>query len=259
VIGRTRRFGLGGGLALLAACFVGAGAWATTNARGGGYDPVIRPSDFVRTIDNRYLPFKPGTTLRYEGNTAGGVERVEIVVLRTTRRILDVNCLVVRDTVTVAGKPEELTFDWYAQDRRGNVWYFGEDSRDFRNGKWVVSDGSWQAGVDGAKPGIVMLARPRAGRSYRQEYYPGHAEDMARVVGSVKREQVLRAGPGRDPDRGERRIGTGESGCRVAPLSRQVDGYRPDGASPATATARIRYRRGRAPCSNQPDVSGSVS
>ena len=186
MIGRTRRFGLGGGLALLAACFVGAGAWATTNARGGGYDPAIRPSDVVRTIDNRYLPFKPGTTLRYEGNTAGGVERVEIVVLRTTRRILDVNCLVVRDTVTVAGKPEELTFDWYAQDRRGNVWYFGEDSRDFRNGKWVVSNGSWQAGVDGAKPGIVMLARPRAGRSYRQEYYPGHAEDMARVVGSVK-------------------------------------------------------------------------
>ena len=156
-------------------------------ASPGGYDAVIDPSDFVRRIDNRYLPLKPGTTFLYEGKAEdGGAERVRVTVTRQTKRIFGVTCVVVLDTSTVNGKPRERTFDWYAQDQRGNVWYMGEDSRDFKDGRWVHSDGSWQAGVDGARPGIVMPAHPRPGRAYRQEYYAGHAEDMAKALGTAK-------------------------------------------------------------------------
>jgi hypothetical protein len=86
----------------------------------------------------------------------------------------------------VRGGREEKTFDWYAQDKHGNVWYLGEDSSDFVNGKWVRSEGSWEAGVKGAKAGIVMKANPRVGNVYRQEYYAGHAEDMAKVLSRNK-------------------------------------------------------------------------
>jgi hypothetical protein len=88
----------------------------------------------------------------------------------------------VLDQVLVGGKPEERTFDWYAQDKRGNVWYLGEDSSDRMKGKWVRSEGSWQAGVHGARPGIVMEAKPHVGAVYRQEYYKDHAEDMAGIL-----------------------------------------------------------------------------
>ena len=98
--------------------------------------------------------------------------------------ILGIRATVVLDQVLVDGKPEEKTFDWYAQDKHGNVWYLGEDSSDYVNGKWVRSDGSWETGVDGAKPGIVMQADPSSGDLYRQEYYAGHAEDMAKVLGT---------------------------------------------------------------------------
>lgn len=151
--------------------------------RAGGYDPTIDPADFVRRVTNDYFPLTPGATLVYEGTKAGKMQRDTFVVTRKTRTILGVVCTVVRDTVTLNGRPVERTFDWYAQDKAGNVWYFGEDSRDFVGGRWRRSDGSWEAGVDGAKPGIVMQARLRPGRPYRQEYYPGYAEDMARVLG----------------------------------------------------------------------------
>jgi hypothetical protein len=150
------------------------------------YNPVIDPADFVSRIDNRYLPLRPGTVFVYEGESDGELERNTVRVTRLTKSILGVRCVVVRDYVSIDGEPAELTFDWYAQDRAGNVWYFGEDSRDFVNGRWVRSDGSWEAGVDGARPGIVMLADPRARDTYRQEFYPGHAEDKARVLGTVR-------------------------------------------------------------------------
>jgi hypothetical protein len=95
---------------------------------------------------------------------------------------MGVNTTVVRDQVFVDGELAEDTFDWYAQDRQGNVWYFGEDSREIENGKVVSTEGSWEAGVDGAKPGIVMLGEPRVGDAYRQEFYRGEAEDQARVL-----------------------------------------------------------------------------
>ena len=93
-----------------------------------------------------------------------------------------VTARVVRDTVTEKGALVEDTFDWYAQDRKGNVWYLGEDTKDYENGKVVSTEGSFEAGVDGAKPGIAMLANPRPGMQYRQELYKGHAEDKARVL-----------------------------------------------------------------------------
>jgi hypothetical protein len=100
-----------------------------------------------------------------------------------TKAILGVTSVVVHDTVSNDGTVTEDTFDWYARDREGNVWYFGGDTKEFENGVVLSGEGSWEAGVDGAKAGIIMKARPRAGVAYRQEYYRGHAEDFARVLG----------------------------------------------------------------------------
>jgi hypothetical protein len=146
------------------------------------YAPIIDPANFVEGIDNQYLPWTPGTTFIYEGETEDGLERIEVYVTHETRQILGVDCVVVRDTVWVDGELVEDTFDWYAQDRDGNVWYMGEDSKEFEDGEVVSSAGSWEAGVDGAQPGIIMEADPQIGDSYRQEYYAGEAEDMAEVL-----------------------------------------------------------------------------
>jgi hypothetical protein len=146
------------------------------------YAPQIDPSNFVDKIDNRYMMLTPGTTFFYEGKTADGPERVETYVSHKTKDVLGVKCTIVRDKAFLNGKLSEDTFDWYAQDREGNVWYFGEDTKEYENGKVVSTKGSWEAGVDGAKPGIVMEANPQVGDSYRQEYYEGEAEDMAEVL-----------------------------------------------------------------------------
>lgn len=146
------------------------------------YNPKIDPANFVRKIDNPFLPFKPGTVLTYRADTEDGVERIVVTVTDKIERILGVDCVVVRDFVTLDGVVIEDTLDWYAQDQRGNVWYFGEISKTFENGDLVSLDGSWRGGVDGAKPGIVMLAEPRVGNVYRQEFALGTAEDYARVV-----------------------------------------------------------------------------
>ena len=119
----------------------------------------------------------------YEGKQGDGTERTVVEVTPDTKAILGVTNVVVHDTVSNDGTVTEDTFDWYAQDRAGNVWYFGEDTKEFENGVIVSTEGSWEAGVDGAKAGIIMKARPRAGVAYRQEYYRGHAEDFARVLG----------------------------------------------------------------------------
>ena len=146
------------------------------------YDPQIDPSDFVEGIDNPYMPFEPGTTLVYEGVSEDEKETVTVFVTDKTKEILGITATVVRDVVTVEGQIAEKTFDWYAQDRYGNVWYLGEDSKEYEDGKPVSSAGSWEAGVDRAKPGIVMLGDPRVGDRYRQEYYKGEAEDFGQVV-----------------------------------------------------------------------------
>ena len=144
----------------------------------------LAPGDFTTRIDNPYLPMRPGSRWVYrETDAAGAVQRVVVKVTRRTRRIANgVTARVVRDTVTERGRLVEDTFDWFAQDRAGNVWYLGEDTTDYEDGRPVSTAGSWEAGVDGARAGIAMLARPRPGRGYRQEHAAGEAEDRARVL-----------------------------------------------------------------------------
>jgi hypothetical protein len=146
------------------------------------YAPEIDPADFVATIDNPYMPLEPGTTYVYRGASEGESERDVVVVTNETKEILGVICIVVRDVVSTQGEIKEKTFDWYAQDRYGNVWYFGEDSKEYENGKPASAAGSWEAGADGALPGIVMLGDPTIGDLYRQEYYSGEAEDFGRIL-----------------------------------------------------------------------------
>jgi len=149
---------------------------------GGAYNPVINPADFVTKIDNPYLGLIPGTTFIYEGTTEEGNEHNEVAVTNDTKKILGVTCVVVKDTVTVDGELLEDTLDWYAQDKEGNVWYFGENAKQYAGGLIVGIEGSWEAGVNGAQPGIVMEANPKVGDIYRQEFAPGEAEDMAEVL-----------------------------------------------------------------------------
>ena len=146
------------------------------------YDPVINPANFVATIDNPYFPLTPGTTFVYEGQTAAGFEHSEFAVTHNTKVILGVTCIEVHDTVMLDGELTEDTLDWFAQDSAGNVWYFGENSKELEDGLVVSLEGSWTAGVDGARPGIVMEASPAVGDFYRQEFSLQNAEDLAEVV-----------------------------------------------------------------------------
>jgi hypothetical protein len=151
------------------------------NTMQASYSPSIKPSDFTTTIDNEYFPLKPGTTFVYQGKTKNATERDVMTVTYSTKQIMGVKCVVVDDRVWAHGKLSEKTFDWYAQDKKGNVWYFGENSKEYKNGK-VSTEGSWEAGKNGAKPGIIMPAHPKVGQTYRQEYLKGSAEDMAKVL-----------------------------------------------------------------------------
>ena len=149
----------------------------------GRYRPSISASNFVAVIDNRYLPYKPGTAFHFRGVRGSTPQTDDEVVTHGTKRILGITCTVVRDTVSEHGKPVERTLDWYAQDKQGNVWYMGEDSFELQHGRFVKASDSWESGVNGAQPGIIMPADPRPGDAYRQEYYPpGEALDQARVI-----------------------------------------------------------------------------
>jgi hypothetical protein len=146
------------------------------------YDPKIDPAKFTANITNPYLPWKPGNRWVYTGQKDGAPQRVEVTVTNERKSILGVDCVVVRDVVTVNHTLHEKTVDWYAQDDKGNVWYFGEDTAEYVNGVVSSTAGSWEAGVDNAKAGIVMPAQPKPGGFYRQEYRPGIAEDKARII-----------------------------------------------------------------------------
>jgi hypothetical protein len=155
---------------------------------GGNYEVTLEPANFVERIDHPFLPFTPGSRWVYESDD--GSERIEVEVLAETREILGISATIVRDTVTEDGEVVEDTYDWYAQDAAGNVWYLGEDSTEFEDGEAVSTAGSWEAGVDGALPGIVMLAEPTVGQAYRQEFYAGEAEDLAEVMATDAEESV---------------------------------------------------------------------
>jgi hypothetical protein len=180
------------------------------------YDPQIDAADFGGPIDNPFFPLVPGTTFHYEGESEDGFENNDVTVTNQTRQIMGITATVVRDAEFLDGEMIEETFDWYAQDHAGNVWYLGEDSREFENGQQVGSGGSWEAGVDGAKPGIIMKADPQVGDRYYQEFYLGEAEDEGQVValnrsvsvpfgdfdGCVETEDFTRL----EPDQRERKI-----------------------------------------------------
>jgi hypothetical protein len=149
-----------------------------------GSDPVtLTPSEFTTEIDNPYLPMRPGDHWVYrETDVDGSEQRVEVTVTGETKTILGIEAVVVHDVATEDGEVIEDTYDWYAQDADGNVWYLGEDTKEFEDGEVTSTAGSWEAGVDGAQPGIAMPADPEPGLTYRQEYYAGEAEDAARVL-----------------------------------------------------------------------------
>src|SRR3989344_762953 len=130
---------------------------------GQDYNPQIIPSDFVYGINNKYLTFTPGTRFVYQGATEEGIEITEVYVTDETRKVMGIDAVVVWDRVWLNNELIEDTKDWYAQDKYGNVWYFGEDSKELINEQIVSYEGSWEAGVDGAKPGIAMEANPKIG------------------------------------------------------------------------------------------------
>ena len=163
------------GVALIA---VTATEASVTGARG-----VPDPAAFARTVDNPWFPLRPGAVFVYRGVKDGKATRDVVRVTTGTRLIQGVRCTGVSDRLYSAGRLSERTTDWYAQNRDGTVWYFGEDTAELdRSGKVTSHEGSWLAGVDGARAGIFMPARPRVGQAFRQEFLKGHAEDHFRVL-----------------------------------------------------------------------------
>jgi hypothetical protein len=186
---RARRFLGVAALALAALGAVPASAASAASCRlprfgpGSGYHPHIRPADFSPRVDNRWFPLTPGRTLVYTG-TKDGWKALDLFVATNRTRMIDgVRTRVVEDRGYLDNVLEERTSDYYAQDRCGNVWYFGEDTATLdRHGRVVDTEGTWHAGVDGAQPGVFMQAHPQLGRRFRQEWYQGQAEDVFKVI-----------------------------------------------------------------------------
>jgi hypothetical protein len=148
----------------------------------GRYEPAIDPAHFTADVTNPYFPLTPGKVFRYESNAGGHLEVDEVHVTHDVKVIAGVPCRVVHDVATRDGEVIEDTLDWYSQDSQGNVWYFGEESRQYEDGELIDIQGSWKAGRNQAQPGIIMEAHPQAGDAYRQEFALEEAEDLGRVV-----------------------------------------------------------------------------
>lgn len=148
----------------------------------GAYDPQLNPAEFSSAVTNPYFPLPVGRTLIYEKQTTSGLERVEVASLNQTVTIAGVECRVVHAVESLNGVVAEDTHDWFAQHASGAVWYLGEIALNYEDGFLADIDGSWRAGVDGAKAGILMPAAPAIGDVYRQEFLPNVAEDVGRVV-----------------------------------------------------------------------------
>jgi hypothetical protein len=134
-------------------------------------------------IDNPFWPMAPGSRWVYaETDAEGNEQRVEVTVLDRTREIAGIQAQEVHDLVTLNGATVEDTLDWYAQDTLGNLWYLGEDTKEYEDGKVVSTEGSWLAGVDGGLAGVILPADPAVGMTYRQEYLAGQAEDAAEIL-----------------------------------------------------------------------------
>jgi hypothetical protein len=187
-VGRPAR---GAAIGLLVVGLAGCGAGAPRPVEPSGVDGLVIPTpspdpgDFVEGVDHALLPLAPGSVWRYESRVDGEVdETIEVTVTDDVREVAGIPATVVRDVVTDAdGRVVEDTYDWFAQDSAGNVWYFGEDTTAYDDAGNATHEGAWEAGIGGALPGIVMAGEPAVtGTGYRQEYLLGVAEDMGEVI-----------------------------------------------------------------------------
>jgi len=175
----------------LAGCGGGSKSSSGSSSLPQGTTPSkLDPSKFTTEIDNPYWPIRPGSHWVYSEVEDGEAQRVDVTVTNRTKVLGGVNARVVHDQVTRKGQVLEDTYDWYAQDSDGNIWYLGEDTKEYENGKLKTTEGSWAYGVDGAQPGVVVPADPKQGMRYREEYYAGHAEDAAEVLNVGSQAQV---------------------------------------------------------------------
>ena len=179
-------------VAVAAVVLLLAGCGGASSLPRGSEPAELDPADFTVEIDNRFWPMEPGTRWTYrELDEDGTVKRVVVTVSSETKRIANgVVARVVRDTVTQDGALVEDTFDWYAQDADGNVWYLGEDTAELEDGEVTTTAGSFEAGVDGAEAGVIMPADPEPGLRYRQEYYEGEAEDNGEILSLSEQAEV---------------------------------------------------------------------
>ena len=162
----------------------------STSLPQGAKPSKLDPSKFTTEIDNEYWPMKPGYHWVYRELEDSELQRVDVTVTNRTKVLGGVTARVVHDRVTRQGRVTEDTRDWYAQDSDGNLWYLGEDTKEYENGKIKSTEGSWAYGVDGAQAGVVVPAAPEQGMTYREEYYAGHAEDAAEVLNVGSQVQV---------------------------------------------------------------------
>jgi hypothetical protein len=202
--GRKRQIAtslLGISLLALATCACGTDATAGKNQGAssssgrlpqGSERVKLDPADFTTRIDNPYWPMAPGDRWIYrETDEKDNEYRVEVTVTDRTKVIANgVEARVIHDVVSRDGQPVEITDDWYAQDKAGNVWYLGEDTAEYENGRVTSRAGSFEAGVNGAQAGIIMPAHPKDGMAYRQEYYKGEAEDRAEILSTQEQVEI---------------------------------------------------------------------
>ena len=150
---------------------------------GPGSPATLKPSDFVRHVDNPWFPLKPGSKWHYRGNKEGTHTTDTVKVTHRIKRILGVKTTVVHDVVRAHGRRQEVTNDFYAQDRHRNVWYFGEATKELdKHGNITSTEGSFKAGRRGARAGVYITGHPKVGQSARQEFYKGHAEDHFKIL-----------------------------------------------------------------------------
>jgi hypothetical protein len=182
---KASRVALGAAVAAASVlALAGPAAGAAGSLPQHGHPVSLNPADFTSNVTNPFFPLVPGTRLVYrEQDAEGNVQKGVTHVTKRTKVIANgITARVVHDVVTERGEPIEKTFDWYAQDSAGNVWYLGEDTKEYKHGHVASTHGSFEAGVDGAQPGVIMPASPQVGMAYRQEFYAGQAEDEARIL-----------------------------------------------------------------------------
>ena len=171
------------GAAVAGGADASSGSQTIKSGAGPGWPKTLHPSDFVRHVNNPWFPFKPGNKWRYRGVDSSGRFRDNERVTHRIKKIEGVRATVVHDVVRKGGKPREVTNDFYAQDRHGNIWYFGESTRELnRHGHVTSRAGSFKAGRNRARPGVLIPGNPKVGQGARQEYYKGHAEDHFKVL-----------------------------------------------------------------------------